>query len=65
MSVDGLNQESRRLLVEDCIADIRILNKNIFNDFFGDFFFGFVVFANQPSVHDGGVSRVRVRVGWN
>ena len=59
LSVDDQNRESCRLLVKERIANIGQLKiyfswtvsiKNLY----------FVVFLNQPTMHSGGVSRIRV-----
>ena len=57
-SVDDRIQESWRLLVEERIANIGKINLERFDDFlrFSNFF-GFWIFANQPTVQSGGVSR--------
>ena len=65
-SVDDRNQESRILLVEECIANIENYEKIQFKDCFDDFFVfkffvGFGVFANETTVH----SRVRVHDCWH
>ena len=62
-SVDDRNRESWRILVKKRIANIAKLKTLIFlrfDDFFA-FEKSFWIFANQPYVLGGGVSRVRVR----
>ena len=54
-----------RLLIKECIANIGI--PLVFFGFFGfndflrfEFLLGLIVFASQPTVHNGGVSRGKV-----
>ena len=70
-SVDDRNRESSRLLVKERIVDIgkpRILFLRVFGliiVFFKTKLIGLTLFANQLTVHSGGVSRVRVRGCWH
>ena len=67
-SVNNQNWESWRILVEECIANIRQLRTPLFWAIlwllFNCFFCFFLVFLNQPTVHSGEVSRLRVRGCW-